>query len=363
MGSAIGKGDRYYYGFDYIRAIGCLFVLANHSKLIEINYYATNEPLHISIGDIFFFQVISLAVPLFFVVTLFLFFIRQSESPGYFIQRLKYLISLYLFWTAVYLLYRFIGYFQSNNTDEFKELFMDLKSIVVLIMTGGGWLYFFFFSLIVLYVGMYLYMKIISSVNNSNRFKFQWMFLLLSLILIQILPFVSAHYYLPLFFWNPIAFIPYIFLIPVLVSILENRGLMNIVLTVSLLLCFVSAFLEWHYFEYYHIQGWTSGELLVPHYARLSIIFGSIAVFILSFNIKNPPPGAIQFLSKYSLGIYALHAYAPLNKVLMFGLKGYNLHALSISLVKSSILFITRLVDSIVMAFIMKRLRWFSKFV
>jgi Acyltransferase family len=105
--SRMGKPNPpFYVGFDYLRALLALAVIAWHVKLFgasDLFQPGQHSQSSIRLSDILNFQVLVLAVPTFFLMSMVLFLerVRHRGAP-YFRTRLRHLFLLYVFWVALW---------------------------------------------------------------------------------------------------------------------------------------------------------------------------------------------------------------------------------------------------------------------
>jgi peptidoglycan/LPS O-acetylase OafA/YrhL len=255
----------------------------------------------ITFSDIMNFQFLLLAVPVFFLISLFLFFDHYKTHDGYFKNRIKRIACLYGFWLGLFFLFYVWRY-------GFSPLLpTDGKNLLMKITSGWSTLYYFFFSLLIVTC-------LARMVVLVPRYVV-WLLFILSLLSLWGVAFlvkigVAPNYLVA--YWNPLNFVPYVF-IARLFSGIADQDLFNFsFLSFSLLLLgFVfAACFEWQWmicgqhFQY--------NDCALPAYTRVSLVLGAILVFRLSWFIHRRPNRLIRFLSDYSLGIYCLHGYASL---------------------------------------------------
>lgn len=305
----------YYYGFDYLRAIMALGVLAYHirifgqSNLFDINEYMNHK---ITLSDLFNFHFCKLTVPVFFLVSIFLFLLKGAGGNfRYFAQRIEKLIYLYLFWVGVVLLfYGAAGYFSNIWPKNFGDA-------VLFIVSGGYSAFYFFFSLI--------FLTLLSLYAIRLPVFVLWVLLTATGLFLGAFPVIvnlcSEYDYL-IAFWSPLNFPVYAFAAALVWKYKMNgldlsaRGF-NVCIIVSLVVFVLGAILEWKYLIGVHSFKYDGSAL--PSLTRISVVAGAVSLFLLSFRIKHKPNRIIRLLSDYSLGIYCLHPFLILAYEKAFG--------------------------------------------
>ncbi len=299
-----GSPQKIYYGFDYLRALMSIGVVTLHMELLgrhtilDIQEYRLHK---FSVPDLLNYHMLCLAVPVFFLVSLFLFFEKVHNNRAYFWSRIERLIYIYVFWLLLLILWR-------GGLNQMLPSY-DLKSILILIMSGGPSAFYFFFSLCLLTCISFFAMKLPQQAI--------WVLLATSASLLWMMPFflfrtgsnpslVAA--------WNPANFFVYVF-IAILISRYRERLLFkptsnffrNLILFLFILFIAASVF-EWHWMV--DARNFTANQHIIPPYTRISVAVGSLLVFLLSVSVSRPPTVWIKFLSDNSLGLYCFHLFA-----------------------------------------------------
>ncbi|BAU66913.1 hypothetical protein STA3757_43190 [Stanieria sp. NIES-3757] len=329
------KKNQKFEGFDFLRAIFSIAVVALHSNLFIIFPELFGWSL---ISNILIMNVGYCAVPVFFQVSLFLFYLkREKTGVRYFWQkRLPKLISLYLFWVGLATVFELLF----NFNEGFKSISVatsSLKSLVEFIVSGNSTPYYFFFSLIFVTIVaeiLILIFKIIK--KRSIRTKISYVFLFISLILIftcslfdSIIKYTTIkiswfNFLNNITHWvyNPLNFLPYVFTTVITFQEYKEGKLERITKWLKLKLYFL-LFLASAFF----ILEWTltnKGFLIqidqkpLEHYMRLSLIFGSWLLLYLALLTKRQVPEIIQFISQCSLGIYGFHVFFTFERFFIF---------------------------------------------
>ena len=305
--------NRTYYGFVYLRAIMVTAVIVWHTKLFGgsnlsiIDRYSADG---ITLSVLICFNFLLLAVPTFFLMSLFLFSIKVKTNKSYFFHRIERLVYLYLFWTGLFLLVRY-----RCECDIFSTILSSgTKNIMSFFAGQGISAFFFFFSLILL--------TFVSRLCIMLPRFILWVLLAASLSLLWIFPIIVISQSSPadpnfyqaslIVYWNPLNFLPYVFISALVSESVQKESFdlstSHFRRTIGLLfLVFIAtAVCEWlwivHRSNFIH-----SGY--VPSYMRISVAAGASLFFLSSFFIRRPAGRLISFLSDYSLGMYCLHPF------------------------------------------------------
>jgi hypothetical protein len=95
----------YFHGFDYLRVILCIFVVALHTGILgwALFIVPTSGVTSITLKDIVFVNIFYVAVPAFLLLSLFLYVHNMKNKIGYFRKRVVYLVTIYIFWSLIYM--------------------------------------------------------------------------------------------------------------------------------------------------------------------------------------------------------------------------------------------------------------------
>jgi len=314
--------------FDFLRAIFSLAVIGYKTDLFYLPAAIIPGMFTKKLGDYVLSGIFgALAVPIFFQISLFLFY-RKTSNRGlsYFLQkRLPKLISLYIFWVALASLFDFLFV---GGFEKFQSILSSPKAFAEFIVSGNSSPYFFFFSLIFVTILAELFNFFLSQTRRfSVRIAISYILLSIScafifflsitdFIISQIgtsLPLLETLSNIARWDYTPTNFIPYVFTSAITAQEFSEGKLHKptkflkrklIILLVFAILLFS---LEWTF---------TSREFMIQvdqapldHYLRLSLIFGSWFFLYLALLSKRKVPTLIKFLSDYSLGIYGFHIF------------------------------------------------------
>lgn len=289
---------RYWHGIDYLRALFILFVVADNTKLVS--YFSpfftrkTNQLAGIHILDIIQINVIYLAVPGFIIISIFLFFSRTNATHKEDLKRINSLFHLYVFWTGLWIL----------SLDQYPE--MPVSEIFLYIIRGGNSHFYFLFSLL-------LITMIAAFSQHLDRPK-TIILAIISLVMVQSFPIINIfdpQYINFVSHWNPLQFIPFVFIGKLIAEWQANpqkkeQAITKIILTL-LVVYIIIAKVEWEYLL--HENHSLAQITTLPSYARISLTIGAAGLLVFALQSKSPAPKAIKILSDSSLGIYATHMF------------------------------------------------------
>jgi surface polysaccharide O-acyltransferase-like enzyme len=290
-------------GFDFLRAIFSVMVVVLHANLLV----ALTGKLGLgSLANVLSANVGYLAVPVFFQVSLFLFFLKSEKfGQQYFIKnRLPKLVSLYLFWSISKLIFDFVLTGKSPKIEYGASSWANFIGFIV----GGGYSpFYFFFSLIFLTAIAEVLTPIFSRVRRRTAKRISYYLLLSSCLLVFAFPIadlmIAGNRELLTQIHNPLAFLPYVLTAAITVQNFKEgklqapTPLFKLKLFSLLVLFLTFTVLEWALFEKF------------SQYSRLSLVFGSWLLLYLSLLSNQKSPPIIKFLSGCSLGIYGLHVF------------------------------------------------------
>uniref|UniRef100_B8HV85 Acyltransferase 3 domain-containing protein n=1 Tax=Cyanothece sp. (strain PCC 7425 / ATCC 29141) TaxID=395961 RepID=B8HV85_CYAP4 len=300
-------------GFDFLRTVFAIAIVALHAQLFSLLEDFKIGPFYVE--DILDANVAYFAVPVFFQISLFLFYIKSEKlGPRYLLQkRLPKLISLYLFWVIANIIFNIL---LTGKTESLRSSTSSLRAFTEFVVSGGNSPLYFFFSLAFITALTEVSILLIS---KAKRKSLKNTILYVALFASCVLVFVFSVLRLPnpslqnasglikfavgLAQWNynPLNFLPYIFTTAIVAQEFNSRkiGFLN-----SKLKLFV---LFW-FFLIFSILEWTLSKDLL-NYSRLSLVFGSWLLLYLALLSTRKVPATVQFISGCSLGIYTLHLF------------------------------------------------------
>ena len=272
---------------DTLKAISIIFVLIWHLRpfyfILDKN---TNSFIYIAAKifrnlELLLFLI---AVPLFYIVSLYLFLIKKPDNK-YFKSRIIKIFNIFSFWSIFHYLFFLII---TKEVPKFDwDILIGLKPSLPLV---GDSVFYFLFNLICLTSFAFLYRKIVSkkliNLLNSIIIIFSLFLFEASYINNVIIPY---HWLINFVIYIPIAY--YLVNHPTL--IIKYRFLY---LATYILFSFHDIFLRsYNYFP--------------SIYGRISIVCGTLTIFCYIYSFKIKDYWYIQKLSKYSLGLFAIHKY------------------------------------------------------
>jgi surface polysaccharide O-acyltransferase-like enzyme len=296
-------------GFDYLRAVFSVIVVIWHTK--NIPDLMAMQPIIQNILKIFYYNICCLAVPIFFQISLFLFYKKQATDRSYFFKnKLPDLLVVYIVWMSIGVILNALV-----TKGEYLLEITTIEGIMLLIVAGSRPELYFLFSLTLMTCLSFLNHKFL--IDRKHSIYIQSILLCLSTIVIIGLNVMAIVTDKDIFstVWNPICFIPYIFSSSILTVLdradrlkLSNYVYSQRFLFISILftLFILLSSLEWNLTSFPAIQNDTE---LLPMYARVSLVFGSFVVCYCALLFKQKPSMLIRSASQASLGIYVMHRY------------------------------------------------------
>ena len=266
--------------------------------------------------SLFYVQVSLLAVPVFLLVSTYLFFQKiENDTFKSMRKRCLRIAEVFLFWTvcqfAIYYGIAFFRYFH-NGVSEFSTPL----PIYRLLMEGGpplpivgGSVFYFLFALLI--------MVLVSTVFYLLR-NFRKLFFLIgiSTVIVSMLYFEILNLSgsgLP--YWRIDNFLIYI---PLAYFFLSQKSEKFARYIPYFFIGFILFSAQDVFLRYMRIS--------CGSYSRVSIVFGSMAFFSSVLQLKHLNRNrAITFLSKYSLGIFAVHKYWQLITNVVFLYLGFSI--------------------------------------
>lgn len=327
------------YAFDYLRAISCIFVIALHSNIIC--FVKENQIIH----DLIIFNLFDLAVPLFFQISLILFFLKREKQPDYFFKKRFFkLLKMYIFWGLFYQLFSWGLHFKNidfTNTQNLIHIEANIKNIIIFIITDGkSPTFYFLFSLFFITSLAELFVYCLEKIKTRYQINpelISYIFLIISCSTVFLLPLIymklGENFSILTAVYNPLNFLPYIFSSFLISKSLSSEKI-NSEYNFSdqniyyLIILFLSFFLiEWQHFSQSITWAWeVSSKEVIPTYSRVSLVICSWLITMFSFKIKSPPPWPIKIISDFSLGIYCLHIFFVLLIIKIFPAEPYPDH-------------------------------------
>lgn len=271
---------------DALKAISITFVLIWHLHPISFLIDNQTHPIILVVAKIvkdLELQLTLTAVPLFYLVSLYLFFLK-NQNLKYLQSRLIKLLKIFAFWWIFHNIFLLMV---TRQLPDFSwEVIIGLKPSLPFV---GDSVFYFLFNLIALTTIAFLYtitpdrwLKIISSI-----------IIIFSLLYFEAVSIVNSD--IP-YHWlsNFIIYIP-------LAYYLVNSP--NKILKFKLL--YLVAYMLFSLHDIYLRKFGYSTSI----YGRVSIVCGALTIFSFIYSSQIPENWYVQKLAKYSLGLFALHKY------------------------------------------------------
>ncbi len=287
-------------GIDMLKAICILLVVLWHCQPIRGGMFPGDQGAAVAARQVihfFYFNISLLAVPSFILVSLYLFIGRMSEGGDYWKKRFLKLAQVYAFWVGI----QFILYLLLGGT-----LPLPLKTII---RSGGPDLPLGSFAPPAPSIFYYLYALIFCTVLTFFFLKLpDKIKLLLSVIVI-------------------VASCIYFYVCSVQGISIDTRSMKNYYAYIPAAYClyrYKEMILKWKWFYLIAALLFMVVELSLgwrtPPYGRLSIFWG--VLFLVTFFVSGRTAAyrPVSLLSRYSLGIFALHGYSMVAVTVLYTL-------------------------------------------
>jgi peptidoglycan/LPS O-acetylase OafA/YrhL len=287
-----------FHGLNWLRAFFSIAVVVWHFNAFPNStiFEETKILKHsFNYSDFINFNILLFAVPFFIFISLFL-FAKKERDFSYLKTRILHLLALYLFWLVFYQVWKH-GFSGLN--------FLVPKSFLHLInlsLKGAYTIYYFFTVLIFNLIFVYFFQRL------SNLLVY--IFSIISILVLFLAPYFAINLNIPEIsaYWNPLNFLPYSLVVIVMVRNFDFIRIYSTTLVFVFLgfSIFLSA-VEWD--NLVNLVFFKTENYGFPAYARLSLLFGTLAIFLLSLRIKRSDYRIVEFLSKYSLPLYLLQSF------------------------------------------------------
>ncbi len=362
------------HGFSYLKAFACLAVVATHLFLNFEDCFNLNQTA-IYVFNVLFYNVFLLAVPIFFQISLFLFFFNHNFKEDYFLKRLIKLSSLFLFWTISLSLFRWILHrnFEYPLPTVRALNFSSISSIIQSILSANNTPFYFLISLIILtifaeYLAKYYERFCANNFLNNKNLISNIVLLFASVSLITILPFLIVYgYKIELQWmvstWNPVNFFPYIFTAYLLYIQFnsDNKFSNKIPITILIILILLNIFtiiIEWQFLGIYDF--WDKRLITtynLPPYSRISLVLTSYIITYCGIKyLPSQPPKIIEILANNSLPIYCFHYFLVYLAVQFISRKYWFLGEIEV-------IFISIILVCLLLANLLKKVRFLNQLI
>jgi len=281
---------------DYLRAFFSVCVVAVHLGYVfpsSIFRWRRDEYLNHTFGwsDFVNFYVLCLAVPVFILVSAYLFARKPTNLSGL-MNRLGRILRLMLFWSILYQIFFFTGY---GALKLFPE---DPQERVIFLLTAGNTVYYFFLCLIIVTAVIHISQKLSTIVI--------WMLFGATTLIVGVLPILHQRTGILILALhaNPLNFLPLAFAGIGLARLSRPPGWLGFTM---LSLGALTAILDWTI--YIDPCFFEVNRFALPAYSRPSLIFLSVALMIIALRTSAPENPIISFMARHSLAVYCLHPF------------------------------------------------------
>ncbi len=284
------------YKLDILKAFAIVLVLIWHLQPLRIS---SVDSLFIPLSNKaveLIYQKTLVAVPIFYFVSLFIFFQKNNVSGSYVKYRLQRIFSIFIFWSFIQIIVYLIVEESSHILHlPFEETVSSSKLWWYILMGGpslpvvGDSVFYFLSNLMLLTILSFFYGK-----YSSKHFDV--------LMLVVLSFYIMIHqFFFTIPYWRIDNFLIYI----PLSHLMANKYYQNMVswkfLYISLCLYITFSMLE--------IAGHKFLYTRHGAYDINSLHWGVISLFIIIQLIPSKRIKGITWLSQYSLGLFALHKY------------------------------------------------------
>lgn len=294
-------------GFAYLRVVFSWIIVTWHGRFLgETPAMKIADSYSANFKDIFQCNLMQMGVPIFIIISLFLFIDRYYlniskgvSSKPYLKKRLCNFLALYVFWRVIYFFFG-IGKFWHQPRGFARNIYH--------LIFGADTVLYYFVEMIWLLIVVYLMCKFTAKFSNKQKL---YIYSLLSILSIGI---TSSLYFLPLQLkieglrnFSPIVFIPYIFSSLLIHHIYNNyRTYCNKIMLALTVISIALIISEWIILpDKVYLQNGLASAL--TGYGRASLVTSSVALFLLVLNFEKKPPCIIENLANISLYVFCLH--------------------------------------------------------
>jgi len=300
MTSRNGDSVRHIDGFDNLRAFFSICVVTVHSGYIapsDLFDKLRFESHVICWSDIVDFDVLLLAVPVFALISCYLFAMKQpgDERLG---QRLLRTSRLLVFW----MLLSFLS--EKGLNASIQKLGLGiLEAPFWFIISAGDTIFYFFSALIVLLP--------LTSFAKRLKLRASWGLFALSLAIVGFLPLIAVWLHVPALVHhaNPLNFLPLAFAAVVMQAPPFKRNGQAAVWPglAALAAGGLATALDWTVYRNGIV--FEVNAFAVPAYTRPSVVLLAVAVVHLATLIRRPCGSVVRFMSRHSLALYCIHPF------------------------------------------------------
>ena len=306
-------------GITYLKAFLPLLVIACHARPFGQSA-SMILPLQGAPDwkDVFYSNILALAVPLFYIITFYLYLLKRDRVQGstfrFLGKRVLFFLLLFVGWRIAYAIF---GFGSLNLPDRGLA-----RNLYHWLFGGGDSLLYYLEQAAYFLVVLELICFVCEKTKLSKK-VIAMAGLVLSVLLIIICTwFVPATVRIEaLRFFSPIGFLPYVFL-----AILVKEHVFSYFLSISAIVFGVAySVFEWLSLvdPLYLQNGYSSA---IPSYPKISIVLLSIGIFGLMMKVSNTPSKFSDALAAVSLYVYCIHyvIIVLLRRIFGDGLNGYE---------------------------------------
>ncbi len=287
-------------GITYLKAFLPLMVIACHARPFGQSA-SMSLPLQgiPDWKDVFYSNILSLAVPLFFVISFYLYLCKRDRidypSVKLLGKRVGYFLLLFIIWRIIFIPFG-IGNLWISDRGIIRNLYHW-------IFGGGDTLLYYLeqsaFLLILLEVLCLL----------SERFNISKTVIAVVGLAITSSIMLACMYVVPqsvkiesLIYFSPIGFVPYIFI----ALLFKEQKISSLVGCIFILIGIGWAFIEWLTLpnELFLQNGYS---MALPFYQKISIVFITFGLFSLVLKVRKKPTAFTERLAAVSLYVYCIH--------------------------------------------------------
>ncbi len=292
------------HGFTWLRTILSWMIVVWHGHFLGVSQAMTEQSHYTpSILDIFHMNIVQLGVPLFLLISLFL-FIRKYDTgqlpPKYTFTRILHFLLIYLAWRSVYFCFG-IGNLWISERGILRNIYH--------LVFGGDTVLYFFVELIWLTALTAVLSYLLNYLETRAKILLFSSLLGLSLII------TSCLYILPLGirieslrYFSPIGFLPYLFAAQLL-YILNRDFCVNKLIIIMSFLSIALIAIDWMLLpSAIYLKNGIGAA--ITGYGRVSLVCTASTFFLLFLKVQSPPPVIINNLSNISLYVFVIHPIA-----------------------------------------------------
>lgn len=296
------SGKKQIYGITWLKAFLPLLVIACHART-----FGNSASMIIPLTgipdwkDIVYINILCMAVPLFFVISFYLYLEKreriQYTSIKLMKHRIAYFAVLFIGWRFVFAIFD-VGQFWNSGRGSIRNLYH-------LFFAGADTLLYYLEQMVYLVVVLELF-YIMMEHYNVNKCRWALIGLGFSIALLLFVTYIAPETLKieALRYFSPVGFIPCIF---VAAYFHECKGVEHSKRSISIALVgIVCVIAEWRLLpsEKFLLSGYS---MAMPSYARVSVVLFTFAIFAATLKCKKKPGKSLKLMSRVSLYVYCLH--------------------------------------------------------